>query len=110
MDKIIEIFNQVKINTPLFDAIQQVPSYAKFLKYMCTNKRKTNVSNKFSLATNINELLSGTIHVKYKDPGYPTIACTIGQADNNHALLYLEQVDTCSLSQFINNSSWAILF
>jgi len=32
MDKIIEIFNQVKINVPLLDAIQQVPSYAKFLK------------------------------------------------------------------------------
>jgi len=28
MDKIIEIFNQVKINVPLLDAIQQVPSYA----------------------------------------------------------------------------------
>ena len=26
MDKIIEIFNQVKINVPLLDAIQQVPS------------------------------------------------------------------------------------
>ena len=32
MDKIIEIFNQVKINVTLLDAIQQVPSYAKFLK------------------------------------------------------------------------------
>ena len=30
MDKIIEIFNQVKINVSLLDAIQQVPSYAKF--------------------------------------------------------------------------------
>jgi len=36
MDTIIEIFNQVKINVPLLDAIQQVPSYAKFLKDMCT--------------------------------------------------------------------------
>ena len=28
MDKIIEIFNQVKINVPLLDVIQQVSSYA----------------------------------------------------------------------------------
>jgi len=48
MDKIIEIFNQVKINVPLFDAIQQVPSYTKFLKGMCTKKRKTNVPRKSS--------------------------------------------------------------
>ena len=46
MDKIIEIFNQVKINVSLLDVIQQVPSYAKFLKDMCTKKRKTNVPKK----------------------------------------------------------------
>jgi len=42
MDKIIEIFNQVKINVPLLDVFQQVPSYAKFLKDMCIKKRETN--------------------------------------------------------------------
>ena len=78
MDKIFEIFNQVKINVPLLDAIQQVSSYAKFLKNMCTKKRKTNVLKKVFLATNICELLSGPIPVKYKDPGCLTIACTIG--------------------------------
>ena len=69
MDKIIEIFNQVKINVPLLDAIQQISSYVKFLNDMCTKKRKTNVPKKVFLATNISELLSGPIPVKYKDPG-----------------------------------------
>jgi len=78
MDKIIEIFNKVKINVPLLEAIQQVPSYAKYLKDMYTKKRKTNVPKKVFLATNISELLSGLIHVKYKDPDCPTIAYTIG--------------------------------
>ena len=89
MDKIIEIFNQVKINVPLLDAIQQVPSYAKFLKDMCTKKRKTNVPKKVFLATNISELLSVPIPVKYKDPGCPTIVCTIEQVEISHALLDL---------------------
>ncbi|XP_071693188.1 uncharacterized protein [Rutidosis leptorrhynchoides] len=31
---------EVKINLPLLDAIRQVPSYAKFLKDLCTQKRK----------------------------------------------------------------------
>ena len=53
MDKIIKIFNQVKINVPLLDAIQQIPSYAKFLNDMCTKKRKTNVPKNVFLATNI---------------------------------------------------------
>ena len=85
----MEIFNQVKINVPLLDTIQQVPSYAKFLEDMCTEKRKTNVAKKVFLATNIYELLSGSIPVKYKDPDCSTIACTIGQAKINCALLDL---------------------
>jgi len=89
MDKVIEIFNQVKINVPLLDAIQQVPSYAKFLKDMFIKKRKTNVSKKVLLATNISELLLGLILIKYKDPDYPTIACTIEQAEISCALLDL---------------------
>ena len=71
MEKILEVFNQVRLNIPLLDAIQQVSSYAKFLKDMCTKKRKINVPKKVFLATNISELLSNHISVKYKDPGCP---------------------------------------
>ena len=56
---------------------------------MCTKKRKTNVPKKVFLATNISELVSGPIPVKYKDLGCPTIACTIGEAEISHALLDL---------------------
>jgi len=89
MKKIIEIFNQVKINVPLLDAIQQVPSYAKFFKNMCTKKRKTNVPKKVFLATNISELLSNQIPIKYKDSDCPTIYWTIGQTKISRELLNL---------------------
>jgi len=67
MKKIRKMFNQVEINMPLLDAIQQVPSYAKFLKDMCTKKRKTNVPKKVFLASNISKLLTGPIPMKCKD-------------------------------------------
>ena len=51
MEKILEIFNQLKINLPLLEAIQQVSIYTKFLKDMCTKKRKINVPKKIFLAT-----------------------------------------------------------
>ena len=70
----LEMFNQVKLNVPLLDAIQQVPTYAKFLKDMCMKKRKKNVPKKVFLATNISEILSGPILAKYKDPGCPKIS------------------------------------
>ena len=38
--EIYELFKQVKLNIPLLDAIKQIPSYAKFLKDLCTVKRK----------------------------------------------------------------------
>ena len=98
MERICEIFNQVKINVPLHDAFQQAPSYTKFLKDMCTKKRKTNVPKKVFLTTNINELLSNQIPVRYKDPGYPTISCTIGQTKISRALLDLGVSTTYSLS------------
>ena len=61
VEKILEMFNQVKLNVSLLDAIQQVAAYAKFFKNIYTKKRKMNVPKKVFLATNINELLSGPI-------------------------------------------------
>ena len=76
---------------PLLDTIQQIPSYAKFLKDMCTKKRKSNVPKKVFLTTNISEILLGPIPVKYKDPDYPTVTYTIGQTEIYHALLDLAE-------------------
>ena len=73
MEKILEMFNEVKLNVPLLDTIQQVPVYAKFFKDMCTKKIKMNVPKKVFFDTNISKLLTGPIPVKYKDPGCPII-------------------------------------
>jgi len=101
MEKILEIFNQVKLNVPLLDAIQQVPAYAKFLKDMCTEKRKMNVPKKVFLATNISELLSHPISVKYKNPECPTISFTIWQIEIGRALLDLgASINLLSLSVY----------
>ena len=44
--EIIEVLKQVEVSIPLLDAIKQIPSYAKFLKDLCTVKRKLNVHKK----------------------------------------------------------------
>ncbi|KAM1925847.1 hypothetical protein ACFX13_033090 [Malus domestica] len=41
---ILETFRKVQVNIPLLDAIKQVPRYAKFLKELCTTRRR--ISNK----------------------------------------------------------------
>ncbi|CAN6544139.1 unnamed protein product [Malus baccata var. baccata] len=37
---ILETFRKVQVNIPLVDAIKQVPRYAKFLKELCTTRRR----------------------------------------------------------------------
>ena len=37
--EILEVLRQVKVNIPLLDMIKQVPTYAKFLKDLCTVKK-----------------------------------------------------------------------
>jgi len=75
--EILETFKQVRINIPLLDAIKQVP-YAKFLKDLCTVKRKLNVKKKAFLAKQVSIILHNNNALKYKDPGCPTISCFIG--------------------------------
>jgi hypothetical protein len=89
MDKVMEIFRQVQVNIPLLDVISQVPSYAKFLKDLCTQKRTTQVPKKAFLAANISSILSCQTPAKYKDPGCPTIPCLIGDTLIEQALLDL---------------------
>ena len=38
--EILEVLRQVKVNIPLLDMIKQVPTYAKFLKDLCTIKKR----------------------------------------------------------------------
>ena len=87
--EILEVFKQVKVNTLLPDAIQQLPSYAKFLKDFCTKKRTTNVPKKVFLAANISEILSNLMLVKYTNLSCPTISCTIRNTIIDKTLLEL---------------------
>ena len=43
---ILEVLRQVKVNIPLLDMIKQVPTYAKFLKNLCTVKKGLDIDKK----------------------------------------------------------------
>ena len=90
-DDILEIFKQVKVNLPLLEAIRQIPTYAKFLKDMCTFKRKSkdNKSEKVLLSEQVSSILKGDTPPKFKDPGIPTTSCYIGNYKIEMALLDL---------------------
>jgi hypothetical protein len=78
LEDILEVFKQVQINIPFLDAIQQIPSYAKFLKDLVTVKRKMNVPKKAFMTEQVSAILQCKLPLKYKDPGCPIISCMIG--------------------------------
>jgi hypothetical protein len=99
--EIFETFKQVRINIPLLDAIKQVPSYAKFLKDLCTVKRKLNVKKKTFLAEQVSVILQNNNALKYKDTGCPIISCFIGEHKLEKALFDLgASVNLLSYSVF----------
>ena len=91
IEEMLETFKQVKINLPLLDAIRQVPSYAKFLKDMCTLKRRsrTKMDTTVNLPEQVSSILLHHVTPKLKDPGVPTISCIIGTHTIDRALLDL---------------------
>lgn len=59
----------IQVNIPFIDAIQQVPTYAKFLTDLITKKMKNSVSKKRLLTEQVSYVIQSKYLVKYKDPG-----------------------------------------
>ena len=87
--EMLEVLRQVKVNIPLLDMIKQVPTYAKFLKDLCTVKKGLNVNKKAFLTEQVSAIIESKTPVKYKDPGCPTISANIGGISVEKALLDL---------------------
>ena len=87
--EIYELFKQVKLNIPLLDAIKQIPSYAKFLKDLCTVKWKLGVNKEAFMTEQSTSLIQNNLPPKYKDPGSPTISIVVGNSKLGHALVDL---------------------
>ena len=69
--------------------IKQVPTYAKFLKDLCTIKRGLTVNKKAFLTKQVSVILQCKSLLKYKDSGSPTISVMVGGKVVKKALLDL---------------------
>lgn len=76
--EILDSFWKVQVNLPLLDAIKQVPKYAKFLKELCTNKRRFNDPETVALSEEVSAVLQRKLPPKLKDADSFTIPCVIG--------------------------------
>ena len=73
----------------MLDAIKQIPRYAKFLKELCTNKKKLKTDEKIRVGENVSAIIQRKLPQKCKDPGMFTIPCVIGNHKLERAMLDL---------------------
>ena len=77
------------MNIPLLDTIKQIPSYAKFLKDLCTIKRKLGVNKDAFMTEQSTFFIRNNLPPNYKDPRSPTISIVVGNSKLGHALVDL---------------------
>jgi len=87
-----ETFCRCEVNIPLLDAIKQVPRYAKFLKELCTIKRKQKLKGceMVRVGEKVSAVIQRKLPMKCKDPGMFTISCMIGNMRFENAMTDLE--------------------
>ncbi|XP_050876307.1 uncharacterized protein LOC127080012 [Lathyrus oleraceus] len=98
-EKFLELFKKLEINIPLLEALEQMPTYAKFMKDIISKRRVTD-TNQIILTETCSAILQGIkILIKKKDRGAVTIPCIIGDRSFNKALIDLgASVSLMSLS------------
>ncbi|KAK8593410.1 hypothetical protein V6N12_045492 [Hibiscus sabdariffa] len=73
--KFVDMLDQLHIDVPFLEAIDQMPTYAKFLKDIITKKRTI---ERYETVATAKEYFSGDIPPKRNDPGSFIIPCSIG--------------------------------
>ncbi|CAM8880511.1 unnamed protein product [Rhodiola kirilowii] len=86
-EDVFELFSKVEINIPLLEAIKRIPRYAKFLKELCTNRRRSTRYDQELMSRNVSAVIQQKVPPKCGDPGTYTIPCTIGNI----------RIETCML-------------
>ncbi|CAL8089123.1 unnamed protein product [Prunus armeniaca] len=85
----METFKKVQINISLLNAIARIPKCAKFLKDLCTNKRRFKEHEQVALSEEVSAVLQRKLPPKLKDPGSFSIPCIVSDFKFQKAVLDL---------------------
>ncbi|XP_060972168.1 uncharacterized protein LOC115696816 [Cannabis sativa] len=92
--RFLDVLKQLHINIPLVEALEQMPTYVKFLKDILTKERRLGEFETVALTEGCSAMLKSKIPPKLKDPGSFTIPISIRGRDVGRAL--------CDLGASIN--------
>ncbi|XP_020206915.1 uncharacterized protein LOC109791958 [Cajanus cajan] len=87
--RFLDIIKKLQINIPFTEAMEQMPTYARFMKELLTRKRKVLEEETMELETGCSAILQKSLPQKSRDPGSFTLHVSIGNLSVGKALLDL---------------------
>ncbi|PIN10813.1 DNA-directed DNA polymerase [Handroanthus impetiginosus] len=102
--KCLEVFKKLHINIPFADALEQMPSYVKFMKDILSKKRRLGDYETVALTEECSAIIQNKLPPKLKDPGSFTILYTIGTHFSRKALCLGEAKSTSITLQLADRS------
>ncbi|GKB51520.1 putative nucleotidyltransferase, ribonuclease H [Tanacetum coccineum] len=84
--KFLKNLQQLHINIPFIESLEQMPKYAKFMKDLLSKRGKGSEASKIILNEQCSAVVLNKVPPKEKDPGGFTIPCVIGQSGITKAL------------------------
>ena len=102
--KFLKVLKKLYINIPFTETLSQMPSYAKFMKEILSNKRKLEKHKTVALTEKCNAAIQDKLPAKLKNLGSFSIPCLIGNVSINRALCELHS--SVSLMLLFMCNSW----
>jgi len=83
--RFVEMVEKTHVSVPLMDVLH-IPSYSKFIKDIINKKRPSPSTEVVKLTEECSAAILNELPEKKQDPGCPTISCSIGAQQFDHAL------------------------
>ncbi|XP_057250654.1 uncharacterized protein LOC130591374 [Beta vulgaris subsp. vulgaris] len=84
--KFLEVMKGLQVHIPFLQAMSQMPTYAKFLKELLSNKTKLEESATIALTVEVSVVLQNKLPKKLEDPRSFSIPLKIGDLEPKRAL------------------------
>ncbi|RYR09296.1 hypothetical protein Ahy_B05g077518 [Arachis hypogaea] len=88
--KFLDIFSSLHVNIPFIKALQQMPSYIKYMKELLTRKSSLKGGQTIVMNKECSALIQPELPTKRNDPGSFHIPCAIGETMFDKGLCDLE--------------------
>ncbi|XP_019265533.1 PREDICTED: uncharacterized protein LOC109243096 [Nicotiana attenuata] len=100
-NKFLDMLSQIQLNLPLVDVLHEIPKYAKYIKDIVVNKRRSKEFEMVALTEECSARVQSKLPPKLKDPGCFTILLAIRKHEVGRALCDMgESINLMTLSVF----------